>query len=506
MTQIEQIIADLKEKFNVLDVIDLKDHQLYQRLQSVYQETYSSDDKIVVVQHEADVYDYSDAPGRNLSKLQQYLRQIDISNFFVIVISGNSHIDNELLQIRDLYADNDIPLSAIKSDSFTIPAIQNQTDTFCPLPWMHLYVGPDGNVLPCCVADHRYPMGNIEQDTPLNIANSKSFRQIRSNMLGGKRSKECAACYQKEDAGLPSSRQAQIKRWSVDTNSEFKPVYLDIRLNNICNLKCRMCSSYFSSSIAQEDAELYGKNISVGSILRNKQRKTALAEIIGFLPHAEKIYFAGGEPLLAPEHYEILNQLILCNNTDLELYYNTNFTRLKFRDIDITDVWKNFSNVTIGASIDAMGTVAEYVRHGTVWEDIKLNIVKLQSSCPHVNFTVTSTVGMLNILSLIELQQSGIIDISKFSLTVMTGPEHMTVAVLPEKYKHIMSQAIKQHIIWCQNAGADSLASQWHDVLIYMWDNDSTHLLGEFKRLTLTMDAHRKESFAQVFPIFQDLL
>jgi hypothetical protein len=105
-----------------------------------------------------------------------------------------------------------------------------------------------------------------------------------------------------------------------------------------------------------------------------------------------------------------------------------------------------------------------------------------------------------------ELQRSGLIEISKFSLTVMTGPEHMTVAVLPKKYKQIMSSEIEQHIIWCQNAGANLLASQWQDVLIYMRDNDSTHFLDEFKRLTLTMDTHRKESFTQVFPIYQDLL
>ena len=37
---------------------------------------------------------------------------------------------------------------------------------------------------------------------------------------------------------------------------------------------------------------------------------------------AEKIYFAGGEPLLAAEHYEILNALISCGNTDLEITYN----------------------------------------------------------------------------------------------------------------------------------------------------------------------------------------
>jgi sulfatase maturation enzyme AslB (radical SAM superfamily) len=329
-------------------------------------------------------------------------------------------------------------------------------------------------------------------------------------MLAGKRSKECSACYQREDAGLPSSRQEQLERWTVDTNKQFNPVYLDIRLNNICNLKCRMCSSYFSSAIAQEEIEIYGRTAIVDGTLRNQQRKEALNEIIEFLPYAEKIYFAGGEPLLAPEHYEILERLVDCGNTNLELFYNTNFTRLQFRDIDVLELWQKFSNITVGASIDAIGNVAEYVRHGTVWSDIEKNIARLHLQCPYVNFTVTSTVGLLNARSLMQLQkswhQTKKLDISKFSLSVMTSPDHMTVSVLPVEYKTQLDLNISDHIKWCRGHGAETLAMQWNNVLNYMWKHDSSHYLTEFKRLTTTMDKHRKESFNIVFPEYQNLI
>jgi len=509
MNVYEQAVAELEKKFNVVGIVSLNDTQLYQRLQELYRSKFDINDKIIVIQNSADVYDYLDLPGQQLIDLQQYLRQIDISNCFVSIISGNN-IETEISQIRDLYASDDVCIDFLKVNDNIDPAAAVKKDTFCPLPWMHLYVGPDGNVLPCCVADHQYPLGNINEKTPITIANSESFIQLRNNMLAGQRSKECAYCYQKEDAGLPSLRQDHIKRWTVNTTEKFNPVYLDIRLNNICNLKCRMCSSYFSSAIAQEDAELYGKSIAVGGIMKNRRRKLALEEIIEFLPTAEKIYFAGGEPLLAPEHYKILDHLVACGNTDLEIFYNTNFTRLQFRDVNVTDQWKKFSNVTIGASIDAMGSVAEYIRHGTIWKDIKYNVDQVTAQCPHVNLTVTSTVGLLNIESLVQLQKSWHLnqqlDISKFSLTVMISPNHLTVGVLPIQHKKRLDSIIADHVAWCRLEGANSLASQWDNVLSYMWNNDFSHYLTEFKRLTKIQDTNRNESFKSVFPMYQDLL
>jgi radical SAM protein with 4Fe4S-binding SPASM domain len=510
MIQFEQAIAELEKTFNVVGTVNLNDPQLYQRLQSLYQPIFNPDDRIVIVQDTADVYDYADLPGREIIALQKYLRQIDISNCFVIVISGNANVASELKEVKNLYAADDSAIDHVPVDVEIAASVVVKKDTFCPLPWMHLYVGTDGNVLPCCVADHRYPMGNIEESAPVAIANNVLFKQIRNNMLTGIRSKECAACYLKEDAGLPSPRLEHVKRWSVDTASEFKPVYLDIRLNNICNLKCRMCSSYFSSAIAQEDIEIYGHAAVASNALRNRQRKEALSEIIEFLPHAEKIYFAGGEPLLAPEHYKILQQLAESGNTKLELFYNTNFTKLQFKNINVLEQWQQFSNVTVGASLDAMGSVAEYVRHGTAWAEIENNVNQLQQQCPHVNFTVTSAVGFMNVESLIQLQktwhQTGRLNISKFTLTVMTGPDHLTVSVLPTNHKERLDRLVSRHILWCQQQGAETLATQWQDMLNYMWAKDSSHYLNEFRRITKTQDAHRNESFEQVFPVYKDLL
>ena len=77
-----------------------------------------------------------------------------------------------------------------------------RSDTFCILPWLHMYVNPDGSVLPCCVGEWDKPLGNVRQHTIKEILNDKPYKQMRKNMLEGKRCVECQACYNIEDGGI----------------------------------------------------------------------------------------------------------------------------------------------------------------------------------------------------------------------------------------------------------------------------------------------------------------
>jgi radical SAM protein with 4Fe4S-binding SPASM domain len=524
---LENVLLELQKKYDCSDILYLSnffkpdgENWLHNQLSQLYRSVYKNNYRLVVVQDCADVYEYADLPGKAITALQKYAGQIDISNSFILLLTGNTAIAQELEQAKILCSTDKWPIqhqivSGLPVSLYTY----NRQDTFCVLPWMHLYIGTDGNVLPCCQGNQQHPLGNIEEQSIDSIAKSKAFNQLRANMINGVRSKECDRCYQHEDAGLNSSRLEQNAKWThikidnlnpTGTIAQFKPVYLDIRLNNICNLKCRMCSGYYSSAIAQEETEVFGNTNSTNSSLRSQQRKSALIEILEYLPFSEKIYFAGGEPLLTSEHYEILTTLIECGNTDLEIFYNTNFTTLQYRDVSVIDLWKNFSNIKIGASLDAIGSVAEYIRHGTKWKTIESNLELVKTHCPHINFTVTSTVGLLNVSSLIDLQKSWHVDknldISRFSLSTMISPGHLTVCALPLEHKTRLDRLIKNHIVWCQNEGNEKLAGQWNNVLNYMWSQDHSHYLSEFKRLTKIMDRHRNESFATSIPELANLL
>ena len=327
MSNLSSSIGWLKENYSINEPIFLSrfyqdngNRWLYDTLKLLHRPEFQNNQRLIFVQDCADSYDYADMPGKIITHLQKYAAEIDISNFFIIVISGNKSINQELEQARQLYSTDECVIQSIVVDDLKFKTITTDQDTFCVLPWMHLYVGPDGNVLPCCVADHKFPMGNIEQQSIESILKSDQFITLRENMLNQRRSKECNHCYVKEDAGLVSNRKHHNQRWQISNPKanieKFNPVYLDIRLSNICNLKCRMCSSYFSSAIMDEENKLFDVKNKM-STLTHQQKTATLTEILDYACYAEKIYFAGGEPLLSKEHYDILHQLIKCNNVDL---------------------------------------------------------------------------------------------------------------------------------------------------------------------------------------------
>ena len=81
-----------------------------------------------------------------------------------------------------------------------------------------------------------------------------------------------------------------------------------------------------------------------------------------------------------------------------------------------------------------------------------------------------------------------------------------TFCVLPPRHKQRLEQIINHHIVWCEGNSAIKLATQWKDVLTYMWSKDNSHCLSEFRRLTNLMDVYRKESLAKAIPELADLI
>jgi hypothetical protein len=275
-----------------------------------------------------------------------------------------------------------------------------------------------------------------------------------------------------------------------------------------------MCSEYFSSAIQQETIKLYGKDAVLrfeavsldAEKIQNKNQR--LQQILPFVNSGlESIYFAGGEPLLMLEHYKILDHLIEMHHTDLAITYNTNLSTLFYKKRNVIDLWKRFSNIQVGASIDAMGAVAEYMRHGTIWNNIINNINIIKQQVPHVKLKITSTVSCLTIENLIKLQSSWIDQklfcVDDLQVQVLTSPDFLSPAVLPQHHKGRLTNIIQQHI---SRFSGTRLAQQWYDVLQWMNNTDYTFALTDFKQRTRVLDLHRGESFVDIFPEFKDLL
>ena len=503
-------------------IIDLEDYfskgdkWLYDEFKNLKQDVLPPDFNITV-RYMSDQYNNVDSPGIAISKLQELLTLLDFPNFFVTIATTNKKIQEDLEKIKELYCpfESVLPYEFISGE---FKKIIHHSHTLCVLPWMHLYVNPQGVVGTCCEFNENYPLGKVS-DTPLQqIANSAAMKTVRSQMLSGQRPSICSACWAKEDAQLPSLRQGSNQRFSQHlslvekteddgTVEDFRLRHLDFRASNVCNLKCRMCSGKFSSRIAKEENDLYNNSTFIDLKLTSEEIYSTLDYIEENIDYLESVYFAGGEPLIMEEHYKILDLLLKHNKSDIRINYNTNLTQLSYKKYNIVDYWKKFSNVTVGASIDLIGTQAGYVRSGTDYNELEENYETIKD---HVNFTITSIVHLYNVFNLPKLQQHWVVNKKlnpkNLSFHALIYPENMTLQVLPQPYKKLARDSINQHIVWLESiSGATPLAEIWRDVLQYMNAKDQSHLLKEFFRLNDDKDGIRNERFEDVFPEYKEL-
>ena len=82
------------------------------------------------------------------------------------------------------------------------------------------------------------------------------------------------------------------------------------------------------------------------------------------------------------EHWYVMNKLVELGRTDVQVHYNTNLSKLKYKDNDAIELWKNFKNINIGASLDDSHQRAEYIRKGTVWSEIEDNMRRIRDELP----------------------------------------------------------------------------------------------------------------------------
>lgn len=495
----------------VIGIVDFHDslEDIRMQLQSLRRDIFYPKERIIIIQRKEDQYPYIDSPGSRLIELQQIVNQVDIGNCFILILTHNPDIENEIAEVHRLYSYDETYI-----DNCLYPGVYNKQipkydNVGCKKLWAHLFVGTDANVQHCCVSDHRRPYGNLNDASVKQILDNDTAKKSRQWMLDGYRQSACAICYEAEDKGRISPRSnfqpKSLERLPINT--------LDIRLNNICNFKCRMCSEYFSSSLQQETIEMYGKDAILGYEkvnLKNdthKIRQTNLDKILPYVTRDIKhIYFAGGEPLITYEHYVILQRLIDIKHFDVDIRYNTNLSHLTFRKKSIFEFWKFFTNIEVCASLDASNKVAEYMRHGTVWDETLANISQIQSQAPNIALEIDSVVSWPTVENIIALQtkwiDDGLFTADQFDTKPLVNPEYLSLTTLPKHHKQRIQPIIEQHI---KNLGSTRLAKQWSDILKHMYHNNTKSSISEFTRRTSALDKHRNESFTNIFPQFTDL-
>lgn len=255
----------------------------------------------------------------------------------------------------------------------------------CILPWISIETTPLGGVRPCCLYTDEIPDIDLRKNTLEEAFNSKTMRDLRRSFRRGEKPAGCRNCWREEDVGKKSKREFMLEKFKdakVDysTNSGTELQFIDLKLGNICNLKCRICGSWSSSKWAQEEMDYVDD--STGHVAKEwlvkgrwpRESADFWENLDSILPQIKYFEFTGGEPFLIKEHFELLQRAVdkgLAKNIDI--HYNTNATQFP-KDHSI---WKHFKHVQIAFSVDNTEDRFEYERYGAKWKAANANIDKI---------------------------------------------------------------------------------------------------------------------------------
>lgn len=424
----------LRQRYEVIkylsmaDFFNLPSSTLYRELADAHQLEFSPQQRIVFT-----CFDQlsDDQVKIFLTKLQKCLTFLDISNFFVLIASNRQWISDFATEVKILHAMSSESNSFsheyynIESGSTKIKnvSILNPPDTMCAYPWISLDITGTGEFKPCCffsqsITDNRGNEFNAAHHTLKEVYNSQYMKDLRQQFRNGEKPGGCRRCWNEERDQVQSKRLLLKHRFplhSYDVNWEQDNIenlkLLSIAFGNICNLKCRICQSSNSSQIAIEDLSSVSKleqkshksyqNLVKGRWIKN-ENNTLWDQLID--PDLDLAYFdfAGGEPLLSLQHFQVLKHFIhLGTANKIELHYNTNGTVFP---TEYVDLWNNFKKVDIAVSIDNIDKRAELERNGCNWNEITANLQKFfKIKTESIKISLHLAISIQNVLYLPEI-------------------------------------------------------------------------------------------------------
>lgn len=408
--------------------------------------------------------------------------------------------------------------------------------SFCVLPWLHLFADEAGTVWPCCRtigarqpasdADGR-PLGVADPGGPAAALDGVSMRALRRDMLDGIRPAACERCYMVEDLGMRSHRQDENARWAADIPALVAATgtdgaltvdirTADLRLGNLCNLRCRMCSPQSSRLLIPEWAARFGldsDDTRLDPFRRPDwfENPAFWAGLEKMAPRLERINFAGGEPFLIEPMFTFLERMVASGRAPaMTISYNTNLTLLPDR---LTALWPRFRAIRVTVSLDGAGPVNDFIRHPSRWAAIDANLRRLDENAHAWNLGaglgVNTAVQVLNVFDLGRLIDHVATHLPRFAapnLTIVTHPDHLNLRLLPRALKDLardrLTRARRSAPLWHDRWGpaAARLDAAIDGIVEHMDSADHGHLQDQFLTWTRHQDRWRGQDTARVIP------
>jgi sulfatase maturation enzyme AslB (radical SAM superfamily) len=368
--------------------------------------------------------------------------------------------------------------------------------------------------------------------------NGEYMKDVRLKMIRGEKVSACEKCYLLESQGQLSLRQnaglgntgQYIKNCNPDGTIDQMPEDIELHFGNVCNLKCKMCSHYFSHMIGKEmlsvqekDPEFFRwiqeqgghvNNWSTGDLsevhdwFKDKDILQRVFEDIH--QHVKSVRVIGGEPTIIPEFWQMFGYMSSKGSLrHKHIKITTNGTNTNPK---MTEWFSEAGSVDIMISLDALGDRNRYIRYPSDWDAIMKNISKYQELSlenSDVTYFVAPTPQILNVDQLTEMclyfQDRG--HPLSFNPDVVS-PKILDYKYFPMEYKKFAIEKLTERISLVKNKRSVEDINRIIDVLKIEKNVDEVQQnIRNFVKYNDFMDGFRKtDSWRVLMPCLAEVL
>lgn len=288
-------------------------------------------------------------------------------------------------------------------------------NNWCSMPFHHINIDTNGDALSCCkgapINDESGKPINIKDYSVKEMWNHPARKEVLKSFLNNEQHPSCWKCWRENNPKYSARVKFSMQKGNINLakmrmqNENYMPntktpKSLEIRPGNICNLKCRICTPFASTSWAKDAFQLWYtrtpyKDTPIPKFNRESQwfDEDKIWEDVDILKDVTYIHFLGGEPLMAEKHFKMLDKLSKITDVkNITVKYNTNSTIVP--SAENIEILKRYGEVVVGCSIDDMGPRFEYQRKNAVWSEVEKNVDLFYSFTKHIY--IDCTVSILN--------------------------------------------------------------------------------------------------------------
>lgn len=384
------------------------------------------------------------------------------------------------------------------------------TTPTCKVPWISITLSGNGDIKPCCV--YRGGEHSIHRGDTLESA-WKAQDSLRQQFLNGETPESCKQCWQREET-LGHSRRTwyddKIENWpeQYKLNPPMQLRHMDLNFGNTCNLKCRMCGSWGSTSWFKEEKRLMEINPAYKRGISNLKPTIIPASYWAdkreMFQYLERIDFKGGEPMMQDGMYDFLEYLVEWGYApNITIAYTTNGTKTPER---LKELWPKFKRVKLVISVEGTGKLYEYIRSGNVQSiDHLIENIHWFDQFDNLRGSFNSAIQIYNIFDLnnllewfrdrINASKKWHTDPNTFKFDcLVTSPRYLDINIMPDKLKQRAIDIIDEKNYYSLSTIRNSLTKSSYDET--QWNL--------FKSFTKDLDLMRGTDVKQVVPDLKD--